>query len=138
MKIREFIKKPPISIEIDATIEDAARLMADNNIGAVAIVDKEKRPVGIITERDVVKAVAKRLPATSKATEAATVGDLLTAKLDDEVYEVLKKMRERRVRHLIVVDEGGRLVGVISIRDFLEDQVLKNLGERVWWPKPED
>ncbi|MEM1519131.1 MAG: CBS domain-containing protein, partial [Pyrobaculum sp.] len=71
MKIREFIKKPPISIEIDATIEDAARLMADNNIGAVAIVDKEKRPVGIITERDVVKAVAKRLPATSKATEAA-------------------------------------------------------------------
>ncbi|MEM4509378.1 MAG: CBS domain-containing protein [Pyrobaculum sp.] len=138
MKIREFIKKPPISIEIDATIEDAARLMADNNIGAVAIVDKEKRPVGIITERDVVKAVAKRLPATSKATEAATVGDLLTAKLDDEVYEVLKKMRERRVRHLIVVDEGGRLVGVLSIRDFLEDQVLKNLGERVWWPKPED
>ncbi|MEM4604223.1 MAG: CBS domain-containing protein [Pyrobaculum sp.] len=138
MKIREFIKKPPISIEIDATIEDAARLMADNNIGAVAIVDKEKRPVGIITERDVVKAVAKRLPATSKATEAATVGDLLTAKLDDEVYEVLKKMRERRVRHLIVVDEGERLVGVISIRDFLEDQVLKNLGERVWWPKPED
>ncbi|MEM1787781.1 MAG: CBS domain-containing protein [Pyrobaculum sp.] len=138
MKIREFIKKPPISIEIDATIEDAARLMADNNIGAVAIVDKEKRPVGIITERDVVKAVAKRLPATSKATEAATVGDLLTAKLDDEVYEVLKKMRERRVRHLIVVDEGGRLAGVLSIRDFLEDQVLKNLGERVWWPKPED
>ncbi|MEM4891766.1 MAG: CBS domain-containing protein, partial [Pyrobaculum sp.] len=92
----------------------------------------------IITERDVVKAVAKRLPATSKATEAATVGDLLTAKLDDEVYEVLKKMRERRVRHLIVVDEGGRLAGVLSIRDFLEDQVLKNLGERVWWPKPED
>ncbi|MEM1837313.1 MAG: CBS domain-containing protein [Pyrobaculum sp.] len=138
MKIREFIKKPPISIEIDATIEDAARLMADNNIGAVAIVDKEKRPVGIITERDVVKAVAKRLPATSKATEAATVGDLLTAKLDDEVYEVLKKMRERRVRHLIVVDEGGKLAGVLSIRDFLEDQVLKNLGERVWWPKPED
>ncbi|MEM1663152.1 MAG: CBS domain-containing protein [Pyrobaculum sp.] len=138
MKIREFIKKPPISIEIDATIEDAARLMADNNIGAVAIVDKEKRPVGIITERDVVKAVAKRLPATSKATEAATVGDLLTAKLDDEVYEVLRKMRERRVRHLIVVDEGGRLAGVLSIRDFLEDQVLKNLGERVWWPKPED
>lgn len=121
----------------DATVEEVARLMAEKNVGSVVLVDEEGRPAGIVTERDLVRAIAYgRLKA--KAAEVGTTSNLLTATPDDDVYEVLKKMRERRVRHLIVVGEDGRVKGVVSIRDFLEDKALRALGDRVWWPPPED
>lgn len=138
MKIRDFIKRAPVAAGPDASLEEAARLMAQHGVGAVAIVDAAGRPIGIITERDVVRAVASRAPPTAKVVEVGTVGNLLTARLDDDIYDVVKNMRERRIRHLLVVDSEGRLAGVLSIRDFLEDHALKTLGDRVWWPKPED
>ncbi|AFA39344.1 putative transcriptional regulator, contains C-terminal CBS domains [Pyrobaculum oguniense TE7] len=99
--------------------------------------DAAGRPMAIVTERDLVRAIAARR-LNAKAIELGTRSNLLTAYPEDDVYEVFKKMRERRVRHLIVVDKDGLLRGVISIRDLLEDQALKALGEKVWWPPPED
>ncbi|MFN7106560.1 MAG: CBS domain-containing protein, partial [Pyrobaculum sp.] len=125
-------------IHVDATVEEAAAKMATYNIGAVVIVDTEGKPLGIITERDVLRAVAKRTLLTAKAIEVGTTRDLVIAKIDDDIYESLEKMRERKVRHLIVVDDMGKIVGVLSIRDLLEDKALKSLGDRVWWPKPEE
>jgi len=135
--IKNYIKRPPITIGRDATVEEAAALMAEKGVGALAIVDEGGRPVGIITERDVVKAVARRALG-AKVVEVGTTANLLTASPEDDEYEVLKKMRERRVRHLLVVDKEGKLVGVLSIRDFLEDAALRALGDKVWWPPPEE
>ena len=135
--IKNYIKRPPISIGKEATVEEAAALMAEKGVGALAIVDEEGRPIGIITERDVIKAVARRALG-AKVVEVGTTSNLLTASPEDDEYEVLKKMRERRVRHLLVVDKEGKLVGVLSIRDFLEDAALKALGDKVWWPPPEE
>ncbi|ABO08813.1 CBS domain-containing protein [Pyrobaculum calidifontis] len=135
--IKNYIKRPPITIGRDATVEEAAALMAEKGVGSLAIVDEGGRPVGIITERDVVKAVARRALG-ARVVEVGTTSNLLTASPEDDEYEVLKKMRERRVRHLLVVDKEGKLVGVLSIRDFLEDAALKALGDKVWWPPPEE
>jgi len=135
--IKNYIKRPPITIGRDATVEEAAALMAEKGVGSLAIVDEGGRPVGIITERDVVKAVARRA-LEAKVVEVGTTSNLLTASPEDDEYEVLKKMRERRVRHLLVVDKEGKLVGVLSIRDFLEDAALRALGDKVWWPPPEE
>jgi len=135
--IKNYIKRPPITIGRDATVEEAAALMAEKGVGSLAIVDEGGRPVGIITERDVVKAVARRA-LEAKVIEVGTTSNLLTASPEDDEYEVLKKMRERRVRHLLVVDKEGKLVGVLSIRDFLEDAALRALGDKVWWPPPEE
>lgn len=136
-KVGEYIKRQPVVAGPDATVEDAARLMAQHGVGAVVIVDESKKPIGIITERDLVKVVAERRYGV-RALDAGTRGDLLTASPEDDVYQVLKKMRERKVRHLIVVDKDGKVAGVISIRDLLEDKALKALGDRVWWPPPEE
>ncbi|MEM1572309.1 MAG: CBS domain-containing protein [Pyrobaculum sp.] len=136
-KVREYIKGPPITVGPDASAEEVARIMAEKNVGSVVVVDAAGRPIAIVTERDLVRAIAARR-LNAKAIELGTRGNLLTAYPEDDVYEVLKKMRERRVRHLIVVDKDGLLRGVISIRDLLEDQALKALGEKVWWPPPED
>jgi len=130
--IKDYIKRPPVTIGRDATVEEAAALMVEKGVGALAIVDEGGRPIGIITERDVLKAAAKRALG-AKVVEAGTTSNLLTASPEDDEYEVLKKMRERRVRHLLVVDKEGRLVGVLSIRDFIEDKALKALVERVFW-----
>ncbi|MEL9990648.1 MAG: CBS domain-containing protein [Thermoproteus sp.] len=135
--VGDYIKGPPVTLGRDATAQQAAELMAERNIGSVVIVDEEGRPLGIITERDIVRAAA-RGALGAKALEVGTSGNLLTASRNDDIYEALRKMRERRVRHLIVVDEKGRAVGVISIRDLLEDRALRSLGDRVWWPPPEE
>ncbi|MFN7106373.1 MAG: CBS domain-containing protein [Pyrobaculum sp.] len=47
-------------------------------------------------------------------------------------------MRKRGVRHVILVDDTGKAVGVVSVRDFIEDPVLKELGENVRWPKTQE
>jgi len=135
--IKDYIRRQPITIGREATVEEAAVLMAERGVGALAIVDEGGRPVGIITERDVIRAVA-RGALRAKVVEAGTTSNLLTASPEDDEYEVLKKMRERQVRHLLVVDKEGRLVGVLSIRDFIEDKALKTLGDKVWWPPPEE
>lgn len=136
-KVGEYIKSPPVTVNPDATAEEVARIMAEKNIGSVVVVDSAGRPVAIVTERDITRAVAAR-KLSAKAIDVGTSSNLLTASPEDDVYETLKKMRERRVRHLIVVDRDGRVKGVLSIRDFLEDKALKALGEKAWWPPPED
>jgi len=130
--IKDYIKRPPVTIGGGATVEEAAVLMAERGVGALAIVDEGGRPIGIITERDVIRAVA-RGALRAKVVEAGTTSNLLTASPEDDEYEVLKRMRERRVRHLLVVDKEGKLMGVLSIRDFIEDKALKVFAERVFW-----
>ncbi|MEZ0318551.1 MAG: CBS domain-containing protein [Pyrobaculum sp.] len=136
-KVADYVKRQPVVAGPDATVEDAARLMVQHGVGAVVIVDVSKRPIGIITERDLVRVVAERKYG-ARALDVGTRGDLLTASPEDDVYQALKNMREKKVRHLIVVDKEGRVAGVVSIRDLLEDKALKALGERAWWPPPED
>ncbi len=63
---------------------------------------------------------------------------LMTARPSEDVYDVLRRMRARGIRHVLITDEAGKLVGVVSIRDLIEDKALRNLGERVWYPPPED
>ena len=101
-----------------SSVKDAARLMTDQQIGSVAVVDGE-RLVGIFTERDVMgRVVAAGLDAA-----LTTVGDVMSTELVvadlNETYEsCLNRMQQARVRHVIVLD-NGRLAGVVSLRDLL-------------------
>ncbi|MFN3805038.1 MAG: CBS domain-containing protein [Pyrobaculum sp.] len=138
MKVGDLAKRPPVTLHVDATVGEVAAVMAAHNIGAVVIVDTEGRPLGIVTEKDLVRAMARGVPNTAKALEVGTSKDLLTAKPEDGVYQVLVAMRKRGVRHVILVDNTGKAVGVLSVRDFLEDPVLKELGESARWPKTQE
>jgi CBS domain-containing protein len=107
-----------ITVERGVSIADAARLMAEHEIGAVPVVD-DGRLVGIFSERDVLTRVvaAERNPATT------IVGDVMSTDLiiaeGSEDYEVcLSRMQQSHVRHLIVL-ENGALAGIASLRDVL-------------------
>ena len=106
------------TVEPWASIGDAARLMAARHIGAVPVVDGE-RLVGIFSERDVLTRVvaAGRDPEKTAVSEVMSTG-LVVADLGESHEACLTRMQQAHVRHLIVL-EGGRLAGILSVRDVL-------------------
>jgi CBS domain-containing protein len=110
-----------VTVEPEQTVRQALGVLAQHNIGALVVVDGEARPIGILSERDVVRAAAR-----DEAVFGRAVGDLMTRNVivgvpQDDLESVGRTMTERRIRHLPVVEQG-RLVGIISIGDVVKAQ----------------
>jgi CBS domain-containing protein len=115
MKLRDVMTPNPRTLDPNATVQDAARLMRDEDTGVVPLVENG-RPVGLITDRDiVVRAVADGTSIDRPVRELAT-DDLVTAEPDMSTRDAAELMGEHQVRRLLVC-EGDRLVGVASIGD---------------------
>ena len=116
---RDVMSKPPITVDEQTPLREAAKLMCENKIGSVLVVGGDGKLRGIITERDVTCAATKendvcKLPAWQFMTpDPAYVYETTP------ISEVMEKFSELGVRHLPVVDREGRPVGVISVRDIL-------------------
>ena len=115
MNVREVMTTNPRCVSPNDTIQIAARIMKEEDTGVVPIVENG-RPVGVITDRDIViRAVADGSQANKPVREIAT-GDLVCATPDMSTREATKIMSERQIRRLPVV-ENDRLVGIISLGD---------------------
>jgi CBS domain-containing protein len=115
MKLRDVMTPNPRTIDPSATVQDAARVMRDADTGVVPIVENG-RPVGLITDRDiVVRAVADGTALDRPVRELAT-DDLVTAEPEMSTRDAADLMGQHQVRRLLVC-EGDRLVGVASIGD---------------------
>lgn len=113
-----------VTIDPDATIADAARLLANHRIGAVIAVDAAGAIKGILSERDIVRGLAQ----SDAACTQAKVSDLMTATVltcheDDSVDSLMKTMTARRIRHLPVVGGGGELTGMVTIGDVVKSRL---------------
>jgi len=106
-----------IAVAPEDTLGEAAERMAGNDVGS-AVVLEHGRLIGILTERDVLRAVAGRVHSSEARVREWMTGDPITARTDTTAAEALNTMMERGFRHLPVV-EGGRTIGVVSIRDVL-------------------
>ena len=116
-----------VSLPPSATVQDAARIMAERHIGAV-LVAVDGRLQGIFTERDVLaRVVAASLDPNDTALGGVMTPNPDTVAPNDSALEALRRMSERGYRHLPVVD-GERMVGIVSIRD-LYNAVNKELAE---------
>jgi|SRR3954465_3693047 CBS domain-containing protein len=112
-----------ISITPDRTIADATNLLTENRIGAVLVMDGTEGIRGIISERDIIRALSKY----GADALSHTVGSLMTREVqqcspNDTIAEVMTTMTTRRFRHLPVVD-GGKLLGMISIGDVVKQRL---------------
>jgi CBS domain-containing protein len=107
----------PIYATPDRAVLDAAKIMAEHNIGSVPVVEDDTL-VGIFTERDLVRIVARGVPLDTRLKDVMT-RDLIVAKPSDPLPLIAQKMLQHGIRHIPVVDEQGRLLGVISIRRVL-------------------
>lgn len=124
MSIGEVCNREVIVAHRNEGIQEIARIMREHHVGDVIIVDDStgvRRPIGIVTDRDlVVEVLAQEAPV-----EALTAGDvmtveLLTARESDGLWETLQRMKARGVRRVPVVDDTGALVGILSADDLFE------------------
>ena len=123
MKIKdrpEFASKPQaFALRGEETVATAVKTMVERNIGSVVIVDAETKVQGIVTERDVLRLVAKNLDPRATPLSSIMSTQMKTARLDDDDMEWLRNMSDERFRHLPIVDESGRLISILSQGDFV-------------------
>jgi CBS domain-containing protein len=115
--------KEVLTIDENSTVFEAVKRMTENKVGGLVVVGKEMNPIGMITERDYLnKVILKGL--SSKTTYVKQImtpkEDLITVKMDTKVGECMHLMTHKRARHLPVVDDKGKLVGLISIGDIVK------------------
>jgi CBS domain-containing protein len=116
--VRDLLKGDAVTVEASATVEEAAKLMDEKDIGDVLVVENGDVQ-GIVTDRDiVVRVVAKGNGPDASVREACTT-DLETISPDTSLDEAIQKMEQANVRRLPVVDDG-KPVGVISIGDLAQ------------------
>ncbi|HSG65451.1 MAG TPA: CBS domain-containing protein [Gammaproteobacteria bacterium] len=121
MQIGTICQRNVVAVDRSASILEAARAMRAQHVGDVVIVDDGERPVGIVTDRDIV------VELVAKETDLGTVavGDIMsltiaTANEDADLFETLRFMGVKGVRRLPVIDADGRLVGILSVQDAMQ------------------
>jgi len=125
MRVEALIKRTPVTISSNATIKQAAEVFTRERIGLL-VVASSTSPVkadAVISERDVVRAVAAGTPLTSQLGVIAT-RKLVSVKRSDRPSKAVRMMMENGIRHLVVENEDGTLFGVLSIRDFFRESKL--------------
>jgi CBS domain-containing protein len=117
-RIRELMTKDPRTVRPDSTAVDAARLMREEDTGIAPITEGDGRLVGVVTDRDLaIRVIAEEKdPRTTKVTEIASQ-NLITIDPDQDLDEALELMAEHQLRRLPVVEEDGKLVGILAQAD---------------------
>jgi len=116
-EVREVMVRKVITAQPMMSLTDVAKLMRKNRIGSV-IVTEGKKPVGILTESDFIKLVARGCEMKNALAEDYMNRDIVTCDSSITVIDALMIMRSEKIRHLPVV-KNGSLVGIISIRDLI-------------------
>ena len=116
------------TIRPSQTVHDAVVSMAHHNIGALVAVDDEGRPVGIISERDVVRALVGGEDVLTKTVDQVMTKTVISALPQDDIQSVMQTMTDKRFRHLPVVEEG-ELSGIVSIGDVIKALLAEYRGE---------
>ena len=137
MKVSDAMTPNPRTVQLSDTIEDAARIMRDEDTGAVPVIEDD-RVVGMITDRDIV------IRAVADGDFECTIDDIVSddvvcATPDMSTTEAADLMSEHQIRRLPVVDDDDRLVGIISLgdiavkegRDARTGETLENISEGV-------
>lgn len=124
MSVGELCNREVIVIEADASIREAARLMRDCHVGDVVVVDQrdlQRIPVGMLTDRDIViKVLAEELDPHSVPVGNIMSASLVAARENEDLVDVIGRMRSHGVRRVPVVNEQGGLEGILAVDDVLE------------------
>ena len=123
MNVSQIVTRPLITISAGRTVLDAAKLMLEKNIGLLVIIQGQDstRAVGVISERDIIRTIA------SGRTLSIPVDDVCTKRVitvhgNSDVAEAAKAMNKNAIRHVVVVDDTGKPIGVVSMRDLVGER----------------
>ena len=118
-----------LAIAPGATLAEATRVLTKNRIGALIVRDEDGRLAGIVSERDIVRAVAEEGAAALLLTcEQRMTKDVAVCQETDTIEEIMETMTRCRFRHMPVV-EGDSIVGLVSIGDVVKTRIAETLRE---------
>lgn len=110
------------TISADKSITECAAQMRSEHVGSLVIVDTEQKPIGMITDRDIaIEVVALQKDAINTKVSDVMTTPVVTAQFDESMVVALARMREFGIRRLPIVDHEGKLVGVISNSNLVEE-----------------
>ena len=116
MIVKEVMNHEVTTCSPETTLESAALMMWNGDCGTVAVVDDEKKVIGIITDRDICMAVALQHKAASEIQVQEIMGrHLFTCQPDNDIMNALKTMSFQKVRRLPVTNDNGQVEGIISL-----------------------
>jgi CBS domain-containing protein len=119
-----------VTVTPDSDVRHLLEVLAEHHIGAVVVSENGTTVDGIVSERDIVRALAKRGPAViSEPVTAIYTTEVVTVDLDTQLEDLMRIMTERRVRHLPVVTDGA-LTGIVSIGDVVKKRIDELESER--------
>lgn len=117
-----------VTVPPDKTVREAIALLLEHNIGSLPVLDGTGQLIGIITERDIIRALAKDETIFADPLENFMTRDVVTGLPQDDLESVGNTMTEQRFRHLPIM-EGKKLVGIVSIGDVVKAQRDEYRGE---------
>ena len=119
-----------VSISPNCTLLETARVLRENKIGAILACETDGKMCGVISERDIVIAIARSGGSVldNKVSSVMTTG-VYTCKAEDTIKQVMEVMTSRRIRHLPVVDDEGSILGMISIGDVVKERISETEAE---------
>ena len=149
MKVKEVMTKKVITINKKATLKEAAKILIKNKISGAPVVDEKGNLVGLVSEKDLYKALypthaefyespglwvdldrleEKTKEASDKIVEGLMTGETLTVNQDTSVMQVGSMMLVRGIHRVIVTDQEGKIIGIVTRRDIFHNIFKKQLG----------
>jgi len=138
MKAQEIMTKNPRTVTPDTSVQEAARLMKDDDVGVLPVVEstQSKKLVGIITDRDITIRVVAEGRASAQVREVMSAS-VRSCKPDDSVKDVMDLMGREQVRRMPIVDQRGDLVGIVAQADLVleaDDEKAESTIEKISRP----
>ena len=133
MKAQDIMSKNPKSVTPQTTVQEAARLMKEEDVGVIPVVESEgsKRLVGLVTDRDLaIRHVAAGHNSSSCPVSEAMSSNPRTAKAGDSVDDLMDLMGKEQVRRIPIVDDRGALLGIVSQADIVRQAKDDKKAER--------
>lgn len=119
MQISEIMHKGITAVNVNDSVRRVAELMRQEDIGAVPVIENN-RPVGFVTDRDIVISCVAEGYSMDKPISHAMSEDVICVKEDQDVEEATRLMEDNQVSRILVVDENERSVGMLSLHDLIE------------------
>src|SRR5438067_13413592 len=132
MRVQELLKGNVVAVRADASVQEVARKIAEEDIGFLPVVDASGKAIGTITDRDiVVRLIAKGGDLKSARGEQAMTKDVVSIRPDEDVQKAAELMKERKISRVLACDQNGKPLGVISLGDLAERHEEGEVGRTV-------
>jgi CBS domain-containing protein len=129
MRVEEIMKGPVSTVGRDSTVQQAARIMDEEDIGFLPVVDGSGKVIGALTDRDItIRVVAQGLPSDGVRVHQIMTSNVVAANKGDDLDTVAQQMRENKVSRMLVCDESKKPIGVISLGDLAEQHDEREVG----------